>query len=457
MKNENRNLKKTDFIRGIILMLLIPILFASCKKDEPKFTPSERQLYTFTQGESGFALNPPTLVNNYIYIGTSRGCTYVGTNDNAFYKLDDHLNKVWEYPLGTVEVKGAATLDEFGNIYFVTGAGVSYSTISDNTAKLLSLDNNGNFRWSKIIDSIHSSNQIYGLSSPAISVENVIYVGGAKFYAFDINGNELWNYVPYNDADIITSPIIDPSGNIYLKAQQYSLITLETSFRELISLDKDGHERWRALSGNNCWKSSPAFSVDYSKIFFATYNKLFCLNSSDGSIVWEYSIPGMSGDFRGTPAVDNNNNIYIGTHGEYNDDNRQTLYAIKGDGSGVIWQTNIGADLYSSPALGNDGILYIGSEDYFSRNGYKRLHALSMATGEIIWSASLAMDITWSSAVISNAGILYIATMGGESDGEEDTDRRGAVYGFSTGSTGLLQNAGSPRFHEGNTSTGRRD
>jgi|GEM_PF-5434447 len=80
-----------------------------------------------------------------------------------------------------------------------------------------------------------------------------------------------------------------------------------------------------------------------------------------------------------------------------------------------------------------------------------------MTTGEIIWDASIAMDITWSSAVISDDGILYIASMSGKNDGEENTDTRGTVYAFSTGSTGLLQGAGSPRFHEGNASNGRRE
>ena len=202
--------------------------------------------------------------------------------------------------------------------------------------------------------------------------------------------------------------------------------------------------------------SSPAFSTDYSKIFFTTkdpLNEIVCVNSSDGSVVWKYSIPGITGDIRSTPAVDDNNNIYIGTHGEYNGDSRQTLYAIKNDGTGLLWANNIGSDLYSSPALGNDRVLYIGSEGHGTTSSdYNRLHAISMLSGEIIWSAKIEMDITWSSAAISDDGTLYIASMD-----NFDGGLIGKVYSFRTNAAGLLQGAGWPRYHGGNASTGRRE
>jgi outer membrane protein assembly factor BamB len=440
-----------SYTSGLLAFFLIIgiLLIAGCKKDEDdNFTPSPRQLNTFSKGKAGFALNPPTLIGDFIYIGTS------GTMDNAFYKLDKNLNEVWEYPMGQIQVIGAATLDSYGNIYFIAGP---FMNGTDKTYKLLSLDNNGNIRWSKRIMTgyLGVENEPNGVACPAISIDDHIYAAGDSLYAFDVNGNVIWAYNPMPNgasAAMRTCPIIDPAGNIYFIARHDGSIFGDAN-GELISVDQNGNERWRALNGYNCWLSHPAFSVDYSKVYFATYNELFCISTSDGSIIWQYSIPGMTGDFRGTPAVDDQDNVYIGSHhqgGE--DDASQTMYAIKGDGTGLLWQNNIGDDLYSSPTLGNDRVLYVGSEDYYVRHGYKMLHAISMSTGERLWTAPMESDVIYSSAAISSDGTLYIATMT-----KDDLSVAGKVYSFKTDCTGLLPNSGSPRFHEGNASTGRRE
>jgi outer membrane protein assembly factor BamB len=173
-------------------------------------------------------------------------------------------------------------------------------------------------------------------------------------------------------------------------------------------------------------------------VFVAVHDKVYRLATSNGAKVWEYTPPGMTGEFRATPAVDANNNVYIGTKA----DSQSVLYAIKADGSGLLWQNPIHADLYSSPALGDDQTLYVGSEG-------ARLHALDLATGVARWSSPLHNDVTWSSPAISSDGTLYIGSMDYQGVG-------GAVYAFDTDATGLMPNAGSARFHGGNASTGRR-
>ena len=419
-------------MKKIFLLLLSCILLIGCGRGRGvdgghNGGTTERLLYSFSQGSAGFYYNPPTLVGNYIYIGTSRGFLYDVASDNYFFKLNLNLTKVWEYPLGNKEVRGGATLDGSGNIYFVIEEGRLKGDNSNSKLYLYSLDNNGVFRWSKIITSSVSS---MGMPNPAIAADNTIYIGGDKFYALDTSGNEKWNYG--NNMTIMNAPIIDPNGNIYFSANG-----------SVISLDQNGTERWTfATSGE--FFSSPAFSVDYSKIFVAVENKVYSLETSTGNKVWEFTPTGMVGWFRATPAVDDNNNVYIGTKA----DNNSVFYAIKADGSGILWKNEIGADLYSSPALGNDNTVYVGSE--FSGGSGIRFHALDMTTGNTKWSASLSADPTWSSPAISDKGTLYIASMDYLGTG-------GGVYAFRTDSTGLLPNAGSPRFHGGNSNTGRRE
>lgn len=84
---------------------------------------SDRIIASFTPGSSYFYYNPPTLVDDNIYVGTSRKAKDNPVDDNYFFKLDTDLNKIWEYPLYLSEVRGGATLDSEGNIYFVVEEG----------------------------------------------------------------------------------------------------------------------------------------------------------------------------------------------------------------------------------------------------------------------------------------------------------------------------------------------
>lgn len=398
----------------------------------------ERQLESFSQGSSGYYYNPPTLVDDHIYIGTSHKLHRAPANDNYFFKLDSNLNKVWDYALGNKEVRGSATLDSVGNIYFVVEKDRLYSDTSNSTVFLYSLDFNGTFRWAKEI--VSSPNVFHsGMYNLAIATDDTIYVGGGtKFYALDTDNNEIWTFTDPSIGDIVNAPIIDADGNIYF-----------SSFGAFVSLTSTGNKRWTfSTSGLVEHLSSPAFSTDYTKLYVGAGDTVYCLETDTGNKVWEYTPAGITGMFRATPAVDDENNVYIGTK----DSENSVFYAIKADGSGILWQNKIGGDLYSSPALGDDNTVYVGSEFISPGIRFIRLHALDMTNGATKWSAYLSSgDVVWSSPAIADDGTLYIGTM---ATAELTT---GAVYAFRTDSTGLLPNAGSPRFHEGNASTGRRE
>ena len=110
--------QKTKIWNCLLLVLGFVLIFASsCEKDDLK--PEDK----FTQGSVGFYYNSPTLVNNFIYIGTSRGSNQKIATDNNIFKLNLNLTKVWEYSLGNKDVRGGATLDNYGNIYFVVVEG----------------------------------------------------------------------------------------------------------------------------------------------------------------------------------------------------------------------------------------------------------------------------------------------------------------------------------------------
>ncbi len=441
-KGRNEKRKKRLITHLVTILIVIMIIGISVNLlllrfgDDP-FNQSDRQLYEFSVPGVGFSCSPPTLVGSYIYIGTSVNLQYIPTKENYFYKLDENLNKIWEYPLGDQQLRGPASLDNLGNIYFIVDSNRT-ERYDDAPGILYSLDNNGSFRWSNIIESY----DIFpSMKSIAIAEDNTIYAGGDKFFAFDTDGNVKWTYDDTRAGGLSSAPIIDPEGNIYFIANGY-----------VFSLDKDGNERWTFYSGNQWGRlSSPAFTNDYSHVIVALRKTIYSLETSTGNLSWQYAFD-MDADFRATPAVDDNNVIYIGSHGNGGENDESTLYALKADGSGIIWENNLGADFYSSPTLGNDRVLYVGSEGYGNTdNKHNRFHAFDMADGKILWSAQLQMDVLWGSPALSNRGILYVPTM--YIDGELPS----GLYAFQSDSTGLLPDSGSPTFQLSNAHTGRRE
>jgi hypothetical protein len=427
---------KFHYFKALNITIGLLFLFSSCKKSDEDVGVSDRQLYVFSPTTGGFSCSPPTLVDNYIYIGTSTNLTYMPPTKNYFYKLDEKLNKIWEYSLGNKQLRGAASLDSYGNIYFVVDSG---RTVAFGSApiQLYSLDNNGNYRWSKHIGQFDI---VASMRSIAIAEDNTIYVGGDVFYAFDINGDIKWTYNDDMASSSNNAPIIDPDGNIYFAANSW-----------VFSLDKNGNKKWAFKSGDlGNSLSSLAFTTDYSHVIIAEWKTIYSRETSTGNLSWEYTFD-MNANFRATPAVDDNNVIYIGSHGDGDDNDESTLYALKADGSGIIWQNNLGSDLYSSPTLGNNRILYVGSEGHGNTDDvHNRLHAFDMANGNRLWSAQLPMDVEWGSPVLSDEGILYVGTI------YIDGSLPSGLYAFRSGATGLLPNCGSPTFQESNAHTGRR-
>ncbi|MBE0663640.1 MAG: PQQ-binding-like beta-propeller repeat protein [Bacteroidales bacterium] len=426
-------------ITTIILMLGLTLI--GCDKENMKdgneVTKSDRQKYEFSVPGLGFSVGCPTLVNNFIYIGTSSNLSYPPSPTNYFYKLDATLNKVWEFPLSNKQLRGPASLDTYGNIYFVVDSGRT-EAFGNTINKIYSLDNNGNYRWSKDIGSFDTEPCI---KSIAIADDNTIYAGGDSLYAFDINGTVKWVYGDLNTlpGGIRSAIIIDPAGNLFF-----------TDYTHVISLDKNGHERWTYIT-SDAGVSSPAFTKDYSNLIIAVGKEIYSIKTSGGNLDWKYPI-NMNADFRSTPAVDDNGVIYIGSHGFGLDNDESTLYAVKADGSGILWQNNLGSDIYSSPTLGNDRVIYLGSEGHGNtEDKHNRLHAFRMSNSERIWSAQLYNDVTWGSPILSDNGMLYVSSMY-----THDGQFPSGVYAFQTDATGLLPNCGSSTFQLSNAHNGRR-
>ncbi len=411
-----------------------------CADDpDPRIITSFRQSAPFnysTKLEGAYYYyNSPTVVGNYVYIGTSRKTNEPPGTGNYFFKLDKDLKKVWEYALGYDEVRGGAALDAQGRIYFVVEKDRTFGDSWSGDDFLYCLSNDGQFQWEFPISSPGAVRPRYGyvaigMINPAVAADGTIYVGGGKLYALSSSGAEIWEYPAGSYEEAKNAPIIDPDGNIYFFAEY-----------GLHSLRPDGTQRWQWVGGYGVRYSSPAFSFDYSRIFVAMNLVVYCIDTATGVEIWSFIAPEAMGygDFRATPAVDDTGNVYIGSHADRN----SALYAIRPDGT-LLWENHLGAEMYSSPALGNDRTVYVGSE---FTDGERRFHAFDMASGAKKWSVKIPGrgDVTWSSPALVEGGVIYVGSM------------NGSVYAIRSDATGLLPNAGSPRFHGGNSSTGRRE
>jgi len=405
--------------------VLIVLLFFSALSACDLNGGTERIVNCF--GSPGqFSYSPPTVVDGAIYIGSGLGFhDYDPSVTNYFYKLDMDLNQLWAYSLGNDLVRGAAVVDSNNNIYFVVQTQNAISDYSNARLFLRSIDANGIFRWDREIGGPGAPN--VGMLSPALSSNDTVYVVTKLAYAFNAAGADLFTGSAADwrsNAGSMNAPIIDSAGNIYFSASG-----------KVYSLTSSGVTRWSFDSGGFSSLSSLAFNLARDAVIAPIGDTLYKVRVSDGSMVWSYTPPGIGGEFRATPAIDGADNIYLGTKNNEN----SVFYAVKADGSGLLWQNPIGADLYSSPVLGNDGILYVGSERVFALGG--DFHAIDMVTGEVLWTQNVDAG-TWASTPFFANGKLYSA-------------QRAKICSFEATSTDMDTNAASGKFRGTNENTGR--
>jgi outer membrane protein assembly factor BamB len=77
---------------------------------------------------------------------------------------------------------------------------------------------------------------------------------------------------------------------------------------------------------------------------------LYSINSSDGSMIWKTE--SLGGALVGTPTLDGQDVLYVGTFGN-------ELLAINRQDGAILWRTPTDYWIWSGPAL-DDGILYFG-------------------------------------------------------------------------------------------------
>jgi hypothetical protein len=110
------------------------------------------------------------------------------------------------------------------------------------------------------------------------------------------------------------------------------------------------------FSGAEDYASSPVVGPN-GTLYIGNYdNRLYAINSTDGSLIWSFDA---EGDVQSTPFVDTNNTVYFGCNLR-STDSRRYVFALYGDGT-EKWRYEIpAADVRGTPAVKSDGTVYIG-------------------------------------------------------------------------------------------------
>jgi outer membrane protein assembly factor BamB len=213
-------------------------------------------------------------------------------------------------------------------------------------------------------------------SSPARSAPGLTIIGGSdgKLYAVErlpeppdagADGGDAGGDGGYPAARAIwslavapmsSSPAIGDDGTIYVG----------TTTGKLVAVAGDGSAaKWSATT-NDTLGSSPCIAADGTIYVGSSDRKLYAF-APDGKPKWSFETGGV---ISGSPVVGGDETIYVGsTDGK--------LYALAPDGK-PRWTFATGGPITGSPAV-RGGIVYVGSDD-------KKLHAVATTTGTATWS-----------------------------------------------------------------------
>lgn len=275
------------------------------------------------------------------------GTIYIGSYGSKLNAINPDGTNRWTVNVGG-NVDSSPAIGEDGTIY-----------VGHHNHDLVAVNPNGTIKW-KFTTGFNV------VSDPAVSDDGTIIFGSGDewIYALYPNGTLRWEYKTGND--VKGSASIDDNDIIYIASWD----------GYLYSLYSNGTLKWKTDIEDGS-ETTPCFGPDGT--IYVSYEKLWAINPSDGSVKWTYDYPGPNEEsFLSNPAISADGIIYIGV----DVDGRPlgAIYAINSDGT-LRWRKYIANQgIYSSPSIAEDGTIYIGSWWGSPSGSYGCLHAFNDAT-----------------------------------------------------------------------------
>ncbi len=213
-----------------------------------------------------------------------------------------------------------------------------------------------------------------------------------------------------------------PDGALYFAA-----LSSGTVNSKVTALNPNHTLKWALTSpvAGTAGDFHPVPSVDLAgaKVFVGPdAGVLYCLNTSDGSVAWQYPASGtLTAPIRSSAALDPNSPLGSTVYFQGNDG---YLYALNAGTGALRWSFQTGNQggaggntfdpwpLSSSPVIGSDGTVYVATAvNTPSPDG--KVYAINPSTGQSAWPSPYAVPIGQpieASIAIGLNGWLYVGT-----------------------------------------------
>jgi len=169
----------------------------------------------------------------------SDSTVYCGSHDNGLYALYPNNGTMkWRFGTGSW-IRTAPCIAEDGTIYCVSLDNYLYAVYQ-----------NGTMKW---------RTDVGAGTSPTIGQDGTVYAGWSALYAVNpINGSIKWTYNPGSGRVIEgATPAHSADGTIY-----FGVCVGDDEGGEIIAINSDGTEKWRATIADERVESAPAISED---------------------------------------------------------------------------------------------------------------------------------------------------------------------------------------------------
>lgn len=362
---------------------------------------------------------PAPIIEQEINLGSrvrSTPAVWKNQDDNKIYVFttaDDGMLRVFEYKDGKLEELDSQNVGCFGlmspvveeivyqskryvNVYV---AGNYNESAGKSTVYKYTFDP---ITHKKLV--LTGSEEVEGkVESTPVFVNGHLFVTtytGKGYVIRPTDMSRVGNPLNLGNERIVTSPAVVGS-NVYVIAPNYNINEnkiflnlkkvdlsdpLNPSVEEIISRESFYRGSTDAVN-KAATASSPA--VGNGIIYFGSMDGVVYKVDTNNNNASTFNLT--LGRIDGSPVIDNDGNIYVGT---------DAGYVVKLDNNGDIqWKYYTGNDVRgkrdavrSTPLLGDDGLLYVGSYD-----GY--IYALKQEDGQIVWRYQ-AMDRVWGSPTL---------------------------------------------------------
>jgi outer membrane protein assembly factor BamB len=230
---------------------------------------------------------------------------------------------------------------------------------------------------------------------PAFTDDDVMVIGGYNkiLYGVSSANEDLWSFNQAKNS-YIAGPLVQ-DGLVYAPNADGTLYVL--SLEKLDEMEDEDAILWTFKSDYGFW-ATPV--IDKDRLYLAGMDHfVYCLDAATGAVIWQSE--DLGGALVGTPTLDANGRMYIGTMGN-------EMLALSMENGLVLDRYAAGGWIYSGPLL-QEGKLYFGDLK-------GDLFAVDAQTFEQIWKISLDMEAEKRSITgqpLALDGKLYIGSESG--------------------------------------------